>query len=92
MSVRKTGRVIILEEASKQGSVGADIASRLAENEFDELDAPIVRLGARHVLPCNHRPQLGPRVVARARLQDRKTSRFVSSKVGSSVACVSGRG
>jgi pyruvate/2-oxoglutarate/acetoin dehydrogenase E1 component/TPP-dependent pyruvate/acetoin dehydrogenase alpha subunit len=49
VSVRKTGRVVIFEEACKQGSVGGDIAAQLAEREFDWLDAPIIRVGARHV-------------------------------------------
>ena len=48
-SVQKTGRVVIFEEACKQGSVGGDIASQIAEREFDWLDAPIVRVGARHI-------------------------------------------
>jgi pyruvate/2-oxoglutarate/acetoin dehydrogenase E1 component len=56
-SVRKTGRVVIFEEASKQGSIGADIASRIAETEFDSLDAPILRVGARHV-PFPFSPEL----------------------------------
>jgi 2-oxoisovalerate dehydrogenase E1 component len=48
-SVRKTGRVVVFEEANKQGSVGSDIAAQLAEREFQWLDAPIVRVGAQPV-------------------------------------------
>jgi len=45
-SIKKTGKLVILEEATKRGSVGADIASIVVEQAFDYLDAPIVRLGA----------------------------------------------
>ena len=45
-SVRKTGKLLIVHEAVKQGGVGAEIAARVAEDEFQSLKAPIVRLGA----------------------------------------------
>ncbi|PWL45904.1 MAG: alpha-ketoacid dehydrogenase subunit beta [Veillonellaceae bacterium] len=45
-SVRKTGKLLIVHEAVKQGGVGAEIAARVAEDEFQSLEAPIVRLGA----------------------------------------------
>ncbi len=45
-SFRKTGRLVIAEEAVKRGSVGADFCSRIVEEAFDYLDGPIVRLGA----------------------------------------------
>ncbi len=45
-SARKTGRVVIVYEATKTLGIGAEIAARLAETEtFYYLDAPIVRLG-----------------------------------------------
>ncbi|HWU39696.1 MAG TPA: alpha-ketoacid dehydrogenase subunit beta [Candidatus Acidoferrum sp.] len=48
-SVRKTNRVIIVEEAAKTGAFGAQVAAWLAEELFDELDAPIQRVAARDV-------------------------------------------
>jgi pyruvate dehydrogenase E1 component beta subunit len=45
-SFRKTGRLVMVEEAVKRGSVGADICSTIVEEAFDYLDGPIVRLGA----------------------------------------------
>ena len=44
-SVAKTHRVVIAHEAVKSGGVGAEVAARLGSEAFDELDAPIVRVG-----------------------------------------------
>jgi acetoin:2,6-dichlorophenolindophenol oxidoreductase subunit beta len=43
-SVRKTGRLAILHEAVKRGGVGAEIAAVVAEEAFDALRAPVVRI------------------------------------------------
>lgn len=43
-SVKKTGKVLILQEAPKNSGFGAEIAARIAEKAFDFLDAPIQRL------------------------------------------------
>jgi 2-oxoisovalerate dehydrogenase E1 component beta subunit len=43
-SVRKTGRVAIIHEDTRTHGVGAEVAAQLAEEAFDSLDAPIVRL------------------------------------------------
>ena len=43
-SVAKTGRLLIVDEDFAHCGVGAEIAARLAEQGFDELDAPIRRL------------------------------------------------
>jgi pyruvate/2-oxoglutarate/acetoin dehydrogenase E1 component len=48
-SVKKTGRVIIVEEDCKTGGVGAEILSRINEEAFDYLDAPIIRIAAKDV-------------------------------------------
>jgi len=45
-SVARTHRLVIVHEAVKSFGVGAEIAARVAEDAFDELDAPIVRIGA----------------------------------------------
>ena len=45
-SVRKTGRVITVHEASKTGGVGGEIAGIVAEKGFSYLKSPIIRLGA----------------------------------------------
>ncbi len=43
-SVRKTHRLVIVEETWSFGSVGAQIADRVQKECFDELDAPISRV------------------------------------------------
>ena len=42
-SVRKTGKAIILHEDCMTGGFGADIASLISENCFQNLDAPVIR-------------------------------------------------
>jgi pyruvate/2-oxoglutarate/acetoin dehydrogenase E1 component len=48
-SVRKTHRVVIAEEGSMRGSVGAWLAWVIMEDCFDELDAPIVRVASPNI-------------------------------------------
>ena len=43
-SVRKTSKAILLHEDNKTGGIGAEIAARLAEDCFDCLDGPILRV------------------------------------------------
>jgi 2-oxoisovalerate dehydrogenase E1 component len=45
-SVRKTGRLIILQEDSLFGGVASDISAMVIENCFEYLDAPITRVGS----------------------------------------------
>ena len=44
-SVSKTHRVLIAHEAVLNGGVGAEIAARIGTELFDELDAPVLRVG-----------------------------------------------
>ncbi|MFN8059171.1 MAG: alpha-ketoacid dehydrogenase subunit beta [Vicinamibacterales bacterium] len=45
-SVAKTSKVVVLHEASRTGGIGGEIAASIAENGFEYLDAPVVRLGS----------------------------------------------
>jgi acetoin:2,6-dichlorophenolindophenol oxidoreductase subunit beta len=45
-SVRKTNRLVIAHEAVEHGGFGAEIAAEVQSAGFDELDAPIERVGA----------------------------------------------
>lgn len=48
-SVKKTHRAVVVYEDWKSGGFGAEIASRIAEECFDELDAPVTRVGGLNV-------------------------------------------
>ncbi len=45
-SVRKTNRVVIAHEACRRGGFGGELAAQIQEQAFDDLDAPIERVGA----------------------------------------------
>ncbi|MBM3528642.1 MAG: pyruvate dehydrogenase complex E1 component subunit beta [Alphaproteobacteria bacterium] len=48
-SVKKTGRIVTVEEGWPQSGIGAEIAARLMENAFDWLDAPVTRVAGKDV-------------------------------------------
>ena len=53
-SVRKTNRMVIVHEGWKCGGFGAEVCAMVVEKAFDDLDAPIQRLGAADVpMPYN---------------------------------------
>jgi pyruvate dehydrogenase E1 component beta subunit len=53
-SFKKTNRAVIVEEGWKSYGVGAEIASRIYEEVFDFVDAPIQRVAQKEVpLPYN---------------------------------------
>ena len=45
-SVRRTNRLVVAHEAVEHGGFGAEIASEVQSKAFDDLDAPIERVGA----------------------------------------------
>ena len=46
-SVAKTGKALIVHEARKTGGIGGEIAARIAEELFEDLDGPVMRLAAK---------------------------------------------
>jgi pyruvate dehydrogenase E1 component beta subunit len=74
-SARKTGRVVIVHEASRMCGVGAEVAAIVSEKAFDALTAPVVRItGPDAPAPSSYMleqvfiPQPDAIVVAAARL------------------------
>jgi pyruvate dehydrogenase E1 component beta subunit len=48
-SVKKTGRIVTVEEGWQQSGVGAEVAARVMEQAFDYLDAPVARVSGKDV-------------------------------------------
>jgi pyruvate dehydrogenase E1 component beta subunit len=48
-SVKKTGRLITVEEGWPQNGIGAEISARVMEKAFDYLDAPVMRVTGKDV-------------------------------------------
>ena len=61
-SVHKTGRLLILDETFGPCGIGAEIAARVGDEGFDELDAPIRRLNGAHA-PTPYSPPLEQAVI-----------------------------
>jgi len=61
-SIEKTGRLVVVNEAVKRGSVASDISAWAAENAFDRLKSPIVRVSGR-VTPIPYNAALERAVV-----------------------------
>ncbi|MBL0373900.1 pyruvate dehydrogenase complex E1 component subunit beta [Rhizobium sp. KVB221] len=48
-SVKKTGRLVVVEEGYPQSSVGDFIANRVSREAFDYLDAPVITIAGKDV-------------------------------------------
>ncbi len=55
-SVRKTGKCLVVYEDNRFGGYGAEVAATVAEEAFDYLDGPVVRVAGPDVpaVPYNH--------------------------------------
>jgi 2-oxoisovalerate dehydrogenase E1 component len=61
-SVAKTGRLLVIDETFAPYGFGAEVAARIADAGFDDLDAPIRRLNGVHT-PTPYSPPLEAAVV-----------------------------
>jgi 2-oxoisovalerate dehydrogenase E1 component len=61
-SVKKTGKLLVVDEAFASFGLGAEIAAQIADAGFDHLDAPIRRLNGIHT-PTPYSPPLEAAVV-----------------------------
>ncbi|MBD2300701.1 alpha-ketoacid dehydrogenase subunit beta [Nostoc sp. FACHB-87] len=48
-SIRKTHRVIVVEECMRTGGIGAELTASINDRLFDELDAPVLRLSSQDI-------------------------------------------
>src|SRR5690606_34712644 len=85
-SVKKTNRMVIVEEQWPFASVSSEIAYRIQKEAFDYLDAPILRITAADA-PMHYAPNLValalpdiPRTIKLVK-EDRKSTRLNSSHV-----------
>jgi len=56
-SVAKTGRLLVVDEDYAPCGIGAEIAAQVADQGFNDLDAPVRRLNSRHA-PIPYSPPL----------------------------------
>ncbi|APQ19081.1 alpha-ketoacid dehydrogenase subunit alpha/beta [Maribacter hydrothermalis] len=67
-SVKKTGKLIILQEDSLFGGIASDISSLVMENCFEYLDGPIRRVGSLET-PIPFNTQLEQQYLAKSRFE-----------------------
>jgi 2-oxoisovalerate dehydrogenase E1 component len=67
-SVRKTGKVIILQEDSLFGGIASDISALISEHCFEQLDAPVRRVASLET-PIPFAPQLEQQYLPRQRFK-----------------------
>lgn len=67
-SVKKTGKLVIVEEGPRFAGLGAQIAESVYSNAFDYLDAPIVRVAGEDVPIPYTRPLEDAAIPDRARI------------------------
>jgi pyruvate/2-oxoglutarate/acetoin dehydrogenase E1 component len=61
-SVRKTSKVLVLDEANRTCAAGAQVASLIADRAFEDLDGPVRRLATPDV-PIPFSPVLEDAVI-----------------------------
>lgn len=68
-TVRKTGKVVILQEDSLFGGIASDVSAMINENCFEYLDAAVVRVGSLET-PIPFNSELEQQYLAKSRFED----------------------
>ena len=55
-TVSKTHRAVVVTEENRRGGFGGELSAMISEELFDELDAPVARIGALNT-PVPYAPQ-----------------------------------
>ena len=76
----RTHRVVVAHEAVRVGGFGAEIASWIGEHCFDDLDGPVLRLGAAHI-PVPFAPTLQEAMYPKAPMIADAARRLVKREV-----------
>ena len=71
-SVKKTGRILVLHEATLSGGFGGEIAAVIGEHLFDQLDAPVMRCASLDT-PVPFNKGLEEQFMAKNRLEESVT-------------------
>jgi 2-oxoisovalerate dehydrogenase E1 component beta subunit len=58
VSVKKTGKALVVHEDTRTVGIGAEVAATIAEKAFDHLDGPVTRLTGPDVPPMPFSPPL----------------------------------
>lgn len=69
-SVRKTNRALVLHEDTLTGGLGGEVSAWIGEHLFEELDAPVMRVGSLDT-PIPHATELEQEFLAQRRLQEK---------------------
>ena len=85
-SVRKTHKVIIVEECMRSGGIGASVSSWISENLLDHLDHEVVRLSSQDVPTAYAKPLEDATIV-----QAKDVVRAVHKVVGAPALAAVGR-
>lgn len=68
-SVKKTGKVLVLHEDCETGGIGGELATRIQEQCFEHLDAPVKRLGSMDT-PVPFAPALEKQFLANSKFSE----------------------
>ena len=68
-SVRKTGKCMVLYEATYTSGFGAEVAASIAENCFEHLDGPVARIASLDT-PVPFHPDLEKQFMGKSRLEE----------------------